>query len=250
MILTWGRLPACRVFSFLPLIIMKEQFRRRRLPHWDLPGATYFITSCLRGSIPAQGVLDIDRHRQQLEAERPESISKSEWAIRTWKLSFVRTERWLDQDAAVRHFADPQLAQIVQNAIKHFAGERYKLYAYVVMPSHMHCVFQPDQTWAATLRENESPRERIMHSIKSFSANRCNTLLKSHGTTFWQSESYDHCVADEDELARIVDYVEQNPMKAGLCKTREEWPFSSAFERAEKSQKSKEKDGRQDAYPT
>jgi hypothetical protein len=38
---------------------MEEKFRRRRLPHWDLSGATYFITACLAGSIPAQGLLDI-----------------------------------------------------------------------------------------------------------------------------------------------------------------------------------------------
>jgi len=53
---------------------MKEMFRRRRLPHWDVPGATYFITSCLEGSIPAQGLLDLAtvsrRSRETSPAER------------------------------------------------------------------------------------------------------------------------------------------------------------------------------------
>lgn len=42
---------------------MDEKFRRRHLPHWDMPGATYFITSCLDSSIPAEGLLDIVKHQ-------------------------------------------------------------------------------------------------------------------------------------------------------------------------------------------
>ena len=45
---------------------------------------------------------------------------------------------------------------------------------------------------------------------------------------FWQRESYDHWVHDLDELERIIAYVEANPVKAGLIKAPEDWPFSSA----------------------
>ncbi len=69
-----------------------------------------------------------------------------------------------------------------------------------------------------------------MHSIKSFTAHRCNELLGRIGP-FWQQESFDHCVRDEEELERVFDYIEHNPVKAGLCQRREEWPFSSAFSR-------------------
>ena len=43
-----------------------ERIRWRHLPHWDVAGATYFVTSCLEGSIPAEGLLDIDRFRSGL----------------------------------------------------------------------------------------------------------------------------------------------------------------------------------------
>jgi REP element-mobilizing transposase RayT len=48
---------------------------------------------------------------------------------------------------------------------------------------------------------------------------------------FWQQESYDHWARDEDELERIIRYVEQNPVKAGLVAKAEDWPFSSARDR-------------------
>jgi len=97
---------------------MKETFRRRRLPHWDLPGATYFVTACLAGSIPAEGLLDIAQHRRDFEKRsRPEHISEADWKALCWKMTFARCDGWLDRDTAVRHLADPVLAKIVAEAI-------------------------------------------------------------------------------------------------------------------------------------
>ena len=66
-----------------------------------------------------------------------------------------------------------------------------------------------------------------MHSLKRYSARECNRLLGTKGA-FWQYESYDHCVFDLEELGRIIDYIEQNPVRAGLVATAQDWSFSSA----------------------
>ena len=66
-----------------------------------------------------------------------------------------------------------------------------------------------------------------MHSIKRYTARQCNQRLGLQGP-FWQQESYDHWVRDFDELDRIIRYIEENPVKAGLAETPEVWPFSSA----------------------
>ena len=215
------------------MINMEEKFRRRRLPHWDLPGATYFITACLAGSIPAQGLLDIAECREFLASRRrPDNISEADWKAHCWKMTFARCERWLDREPGVRHLADPELAKVVTDSFYFFAGERNDLLAYVVMPSHFHWVFTPRQEWTKTLSEDRSPRERIMHSLKRHTAAECNQWLRRHGI-FWQDESYDHCVLDEDELDRIIHYVEQNPAKAGLVTSAELWQFSSARDRVQ-----------------
>lgn len=70
---------------------MRENFTRRRLPHWDLPGATYFITTCLLGSIPAQGLVEIERFRISLERlPKPEGMSVEDWKAKQWKQVFAR----------------------------------------------------------------------------------------------------------------------------------------------------------------
>lgn len=205
--------------------------RRRRLPHWDVPGATYFITTCLAGSIPAKGLLDIANYRRELEQrDQPADISQDEWNYRREKMIFGRTDHWLDTEPAVRHLAAPNLAKIVVDSMFHFAEERYTLLAVVVMPSHIHWVFRPLATWVESLgadAEKRRPRERIMHGLKTYTAWNCNQLLKKQGA-FWQDESFDHCVRDDEELYRIIEYVELNPVKAGLVAVASEWEYSSA----------------------
>lgn len=210
---------------------MKEHFRRRRLPHLDKPGALYFVTSCLHGSIPALGLKDLADYRKSLEIRpRPAEHSQREWAIRKWKMEFARAEYWLDLQPAARHLEHDALAAEVEKALLNFAGERYAIWAWVVMPSHFHWVFEPLAQWVESLGEaadQRTPRERIMHSVKRHSSRQCN-ILRGETGTFWQDESYDHCVKDVDELGRMIDYTELNPEKAKLIASKVDYRFSSA----------------------
>jgi type I restriction enzyme R subunit len=210
----------------------RERLRRRNLPHWDVPGAAYFVTSCLEGSIPALGLLQISRYRAGLEGRpKPAELSDAEWKVHRWKLSFVRVEEWLDSNPARRDLEDPALAAEVVTSFFHFAGERYDLLAYVVMPSHVHWLFRPLPVWVASLTDDErSPRERIVYSINRYTATVCNRLVGRKGS-FWQTESYDHWVRDAEEMERIIRYIEDNPVKARLVQQSHEWRFSSAFAR-------------------
>jgi putative DNA methylase len=57
-----------------------------------------------------------------------------------------------------------------------------------------------------------------------------NRILGQRGH-FWQDESYDHLVRSDGEFDRIRNYIEQNPVKAGLAKAPEEFRWSSAYAR-------------------
>ena len=122
----------------------QERIRRRDLPHWDVPGATYFVTGCLADSIPARGLLDLQGYQATLKVrERPPEWTPAAWKVHLWKLQFARADYWLDREPASRLLSDPDLARLVVNALLHFAGQRYDVYALVVMPSHFHWVFRP-----------------------------------------------------------------------------------------------------------
>ncbi|MGH9754478.1 MAG: transposase [Blastocatellia bacterium] len=82
------------------------------------------------------------------------------------------------------------------------------------------------QTDEGLLYESEEPPlDVIMHSLKSWTANQANEALGRQGQ-FWQHESYDHVIRDDGEFDRIVNYVLNNPVKAGLVKEWKEWRWS------------------------
>ena len=76
--------------------------------------------------------------------------------------------------------------------------------------------------------KKRTPRERIMQSIKRHSAKECNERRGVQGR-FWQQESYDHWVRKVAELEHIINYIEYNPVKAGLVSDAKVWPFGSGI---------------------
>ena len=64
-----------------------------------------------------------------------------------------------------------------------------------------------------------------MQSLKGYTARKANQLLGRSGA-FWHHESYDHCVRNSNEWRRIVNYVLNNPVKAGLVDEWEKWRWS------------------------
>jgi REP element-mobilizing transposase RayT len=214
-------------------------FRRRHFPHWDVEGKPIFVTACLDGSISAAGMGRIRRYRRELDARpRPEHLSVQDWERHKGILLFALVDELLDHHSPVCHLADDRQAEIVENAFLHFAGRRYTLLAFVVMPSHHHWLFLPDEDWArrAVERSRQSstprtPREIIAHSIQSYTATMCNRIRGATGS-YWQWETFDHWARDEDEMVRIIEYIERNPVKAGLVQRPEDWRRSSARLRA------------------
>ncbi len=210
-------------------------FRKRNLPHIDVSGKPSFITACLNGSLSASGLKQVYQYRKELDAKvKPVNLNPQEWELTKHKLVFKLIDSMLDGDSPVRHFEDERLAETVQNAFLHFANDRYRLFAFVVMPSHHHWVFLPNEDWAIELALSQhdkphrrTPREAISHSIQSYTATRCNRILGRTGS-FWQVETYDHYARDEAELFRIIRYIEQNPVVAGLVYNASDYRWSSA----------------------
>ena len=93
----------------------------------------------------------------------------------------------------------------------------FDLHAWVVMPNHVHLLISP-----------VAPLPRITGSLKRRSARVANQILERTRLPFWQPESFDHWVRNRDEQEALVTYIESNPVKAGLVRSPQEWPWSSA----------------------
>lgn len=188
----------------------KGWYTRGYLPHFDTGShRTQFITFRLYDSLPQ---IVLARIRQEIAIRKPENISRE---------TFVLAETYLDQGAGECFLKYARVATIVKDTLLKFDLVRYRLYAWVIMPNHVHLL----------LRTIEGYRlEDIMHSIKSYTALACNRELGRKGP-FWMREVFDRYIRDAEHFGRAFRYIENNPVKAGLCDSLEDWEFSSAFGR-------------------
>lgn len=199
-----------------------QLFYRRHLPHFQPPGATLFVTFRLAGSIPAEVMRQLLAEAEAVDAmlaRIPDPQERVQRAYLEQRRLFGRWDTALDTaDAGPFWLHNPQVAGLVAESM-HYRDKRvYDLEAFCVMPNHVHMVYTPlikkDRDYHAL--------PAIMHSLKLYTSRRANLHLEREGD-FWQHENYDHVVRDEAEWRRIISYVVNNPVKAGLVHHWQEW---------------------------
>ncbi|MDP2789985.1 MAG: transposase [bacterium] len=154
-----------------------------------------------------------------------------------------------------RVFDDKECCRILIDSLWFYARRYvFDLIAYCVMPDHVHCIIQWDVEKYPTLTIS-----RIVQSIKSHSAKeivahqisgRRKPSLSPYGTAsessrlptgyewtdygnvhtpsthrIWQPSFYDFNIYSEKKLRHKVEYIHWNPVRAGLCKRPEDWPW-------------------------
>ena len=225
-----------------------KQFYRRKLPHIQPPNATLFVTFRLAGSIPKSVLEQWKQEKRWLEAEidrtgriadsSPAEIDQQQKARvqefhRRW---FVKFEEILHkEETGPVWMKDPRIADLIQASLHYRDGKVFRLDSYSIMSNHMHTMFKPflnERSLRVVAGSNPLMYESvdptlgvIMKSLKGYTAYEANRILGRKGE-FWEAESYDHFVRDEAELARIINYVLNNPVKAGLVKDWRDWKWS------------------------
>ena len=189
----------------LTLEQMRQGFRgwheRGYLPHRDEPGLIQFVTFRLWDSFPAS--------------------LRSEWE-HLWKIEKGNERRkeleaYLDRGRGCCHLRKPEVADVVQESLRHFDRQRYELHAWVVMPNHVHVLFK------VTIM----PMSKVVENWKKFTAHGVNKLLGLRGR-FWEEDYWDTYMRDEAHELKSRRYIENNPAKAGLVRDPRTYRWSSA----------------------
>ncbi|HZV34534.1 MAG TPA: transposase [Verrucomicrobiae bacterium] len=192
------------------------------LPHLKREGGSYFVTFRLEGTLPKNILERFKAERETilqnaLAAKRPLTWREQEDLFR-WYSS--RVDDYLDKGHGNCWLNEKGIADLVAGAIKFHVGLRFELHAWCVMPNHVHAVLRPLTNWTLS---------QILKGWKGYSGREANRLLKRTGNSFWQVESFDHLIRDDDDLHRCRQYTIMNPVNAGLCRSPEEWKWSSAY---------------------
>jgi REP element-mobilizing transposase RayT len=182
--------------------------RGRNLPHWNCTNGIYHVCFRLADSIPREKMVQLQKEKELLvnsSAYRNRSLTQEE-RKRLWYLNTKKIEHILDAGYGNCYLRRPEIAEIVKDSLHYFEGQRYYLHAWSIMPNHVHVIVEPVAGWKLA---------QITHSWKSFTANMINRKLSRHGQ-LWQYEPYDHLIRNESEYLEQMEYVWNNPEKAGL----------------------------------
>ncbi|MEZ4619250.1 MAG: DUF1156 domain-containing protein [Caldilineaceae bacterium] len=175
---------------------------RGYLPHYDQPGLLQSITFRLDDALPAH----------VLAGMKADAEIKDDDQLRQ------KVEEYLDAGHGECHLRTPAIAQLVENALQHFDGERYRLIAWVIMPNHVHVLIEIYEGY---------PMDKVVHSWKSFTAKEANKILGRDGQ-FWAPDYFDRYIRSQEHFNNVIRYFHNNPVKAGLVKESVDWRYSSA----------------------
>ena len=191
---------------------MPEEYRRK-LPHIQPAKAVFFVTFNLKDSLPPHVVAELNENFADIKNNLLNSPKTKQQAYEDYN---GQIDDMLDAGEYGHHWLkDPALAQIVANSLHFLDGKGFKLICYSIMSNHIHFV-------AYNLRK---PLYRIMHTLKSYTANECNKVLNRNGE-FWQREYFDRVVRDRNDLDEKIKYTINNPVKAGLTNHWKEHLFT------------------------
>jgi putative transposase len=206
----WGGPPGPRTtprsawspFENSPLLreLLSMAFYRRRLPHLYQADHPVFITWRLHDSLPSHRAFPAD------------ALTSGQ--------AFAAMDRLLDEArTGAFYLRQSAIAEMIVEAIEYNASVlgHYVVHSFVVMPNHVHLLATP----AVAL-------PKLTKSLKGITAKRANAMLGLTGKAFWQDESYDHLVRHEPEFQRIRNYIEGNPVRAGLVREASDYRWSSA----------------------
>ncbi len=225
--------------------LCREWYSRGYLPHRDRIGLLQSITFRLADSLPQENLRELKQERAQRVAgeAKLEGVERcggfegiegegAELGLRAPGVEErIKIEMWLDAGMGCCALRNPQVAQVVEDTLLKFDGEKYKLIAWCIMPNHVHVLIEPlidlkriVQSW-----KSYTGRWALAHNadlgLNIPSGQHAELGLRA--PRFWMPDYWDRFIRNEAHLQAAIVYIHDNPVKAGLCVAPASWRWSS-----------------------
>ena len=170
------------------------------LPHWNQYGKIQYVTFRLTDSLPQSKIAELTELKNRFISNHPKPWDKQD-KYAYWKLIGPVESKLLDAGYGLCILKIPEIRGIVSDTLRYNDGNKYRLIAYVIMPNHVHVLFE--------LFGNNSI-ESVMKSIKGYSSRKINELTGGSGSV-WMKEYFDRIVRDASHLKSYIRYIINNP---------------------------------------
>ncbi len=199
----------------------------RNVPHLQPQNGVFAITICLSGTLPKSKIEILkDERTLKIAHIKQSSLSPKEEKIaliKVHQLYFNKFDDLLDNETSGPTWLKRnEIAKIIAESLHFRDGKDFKLVCYCVMSNHIHLV----------IYQCKQQLFEILRNFKSYTSLMSNNLIygkfkKGDGRpNFWLHESYDHLIRNRKDFYHQVQYTVNNPVKANLVKSWQEWNFT------------------------
>jgi putative transposase len=200
---------------------LKYNYRSTNLPHrYDII-KPIFITYRLKFTLPKSILREIStlRNEWQTRYRSLSTLDKQHMQKNKDYTNFCQFDELLAKSNEIPQILHrPDLTDVISLAYKYFDNRYYELLSYCIMPNHVHVLIIP-------ILQSDVPVVSLAHinySWKRYTANKINKILNRKGS-FWQAESYDHLISSDHEFYHTIEYIIDNPVKAGFVQNWNDW---------------------------
>jgi putative transposase len=92
--------------------------------------------------------------------------------------------------------------------------------AYCVMPDHLQF-----------LALGTASRSNLLKFVRNFKQKTAHAYVQETGARHWQKNYCDHILRSNEESSRVAAYIWLNPVRKGLCRDFQDYPYSGSFSR-------------------
>ncbi len=207
------------------------EYKGTFLPHIHPKYSKFFITFNLYNNKIIKFYDNLKKQRT-IELDKPKIKESVIYTANVKKKYFGIFDDFLNTlNSPENYLSNHNNAQIVVSKLEKYDKQYYNLLAYCIMPNHVHIII--DTTVQIPVNEDiayEFVRvSKIMQYLKGGSAREINMQLKKTGQ-LWQRDYYDHFIRNQKEFDNIVNYIKQNPVKAGLVNKWTDWKYTFVSE--------------------
>jgi REP element-mobilizing transposase RayT len=190
-------------------------FYRRSLPHWKVSSCSYFVTFRLKNSIPKDKLFELKNKYDRIKSE---CLNDND-LLKAQRIHFLHIEKIIDSNRSADDIslATAGIAEIIMERIEWMEKNTgWRIPSYVIMPTHIHCLMNGEKA--------DRSLSKALQLLKGYTAKKANDHLKREGA-FWSPESFDYWCRSSEKKESAKRYIRNNPVKAGLVKSADDWPW-------------------------
>ena len=183
---------------------------RGYLPHFEVK-KLQFVTIRLYDSLPQEVLTYCKQMSEWLSAREKQDDETQQKRREMMRI----VDKYEDAGYGQCFLRNPEVACMVQESLKYLDGKQFALLEWCIMPNHVHMLIQMAEGISLSA---------MMHTLKSYTAKQANKILHRQGP-FWGREYFDRYIRDYDHYKRVVNYIANNPIKANLVNSIEQWEW-------------------------